>query len=252
MNTKLNTLIKTKLCELGFKKKKYDFFRPINDNVYATIGYTTATHRMKAHTLINPIIGIAYEDVNRLYDQMCGYQHNIAPTLWMPIGYLMPEVNFKEWDFIDSVDNEDILTDMLSAIQKYGEPYWDKMSYFDNLFDAVFVRTTGLFNGKRNRLLPILYYMRGEKEKGQQVIDDAIKEMQRVKSDVELLEGVPTCVQVNTKILRVGVDTANKEEVDKMFNNMKPGSAIVFAGPTDSGFVDPEYIKFAERYKALP
>ncbi len=252
MDTTINTQIKAKFASLGFKKKRYDFFRPINDNVSATIGYTSATHGTKGHTLVNPVIGIAYEDVNLLYDQLCGYKHNATPTLWMPIGYLMPEGDYKEWNFIDGVDNADVLNDMLSAIKKYGGLYWDKMCEFGSLFDAVYDRTTGLMNDRRNRLLPILYYMRGEKEKGQQAIDSAIKEMLRVKPNQEILNGVPTDMQDNTQIIRVGVDTASKEDVDQMFKNMKPESAIVFAGPTYSGFVDPEYIKFAEQYKALP
>ena len=249
---KLNELLKTELGKMGFKKKGYNFFLKINDNVYAAIGFTTASHQIKGRTLLNPIIGISHDDVNAVYDNLCGIRHVLAPTIWIPIGYLMPEKKYKEWELVNDTDNTETLSDMLLTIRQYGMEYWHKMTDFNTLFDAVIARPIGLLKDRQNRLLPILYYMRGEKEKGQQVIDAAIKEMQRPKTDGELLVGVPDSVQNKTKIFRVGLDTVSNNDLNQMVKTMPSESAIVFAGSALNGFVDPEYLKFAERYKALP
>ena len=76
--------------------------------------------------------------------------------------------------------------------------------------------------------------------------------MQRPKTDGELLVGVPDSVQNKTKIFRVGLDTVSNNDLNQMVKTMPSESAIVFAGSALNGFVDPEYLKFAERYKALP
>ena len=252
MKNNIATLLSSTFSEINFKKKGYYFFKSINDNIYASIGYTTAGHRCIGHTLINPVIGIAYDDVNLLYDELCGCKNILAPTLWTPIGYLMPEKRYKEWDFVNGEENKDVLGDMLAAIQKYGGHYWEKMSDFENLFTAVLAGTFGLLNDRRDRLLPILYYMRGEKEKGLQVIDDAITEYKRRKTDKELISDMPKSWRENATVFRAGEENWDMNDLEKALNNNKCSVSVVnIVGSGYNGFVDPEYLKFAARYKNL-
>jgi hypothetical protein len=51
-------------------------------------------------------------------------------------------------------------------METYGSAFQTKMSSFDNLFDAFYTRMPGILDMKRDKYLPILYYLKGEKQKG--------------------------------------------------------------------------------------
>lgn len=238
------------LIALGFKKKRHYFVKNINKNVFSTISFNTSVCTLKGHTLINPFVGVGYIDVNQLYLTLCDVKNCVCPTIWQGLGYLMPDNNYKEWDFINEGNNDDVLSDMFSAILLYGEQYWKRLSDFDELFKAVYIRETGLINDRRERLLPVLYYMKGEKQKGVEFIEKTIKRSSIRPTDKELLAGQDPN---STIILRSGEGPKHTtDELEKMLRNLPSGGSLHFVGAGYNGHVDPEYLKFAERYKQLP
>lgn len=207
---------------LGFKKKKYNYFKPISDNVFATLGFGLAKHTDKGHIYVNVIIGVSHKDVEELLTKLTGYNSLaiMQPTIGSQIGYLMPGNSFKEWDFAENADYSYLYEDILKNIQTYGFAYQEKMKDFDNLLDAFERRTPGILNQARDRCLPILYYLKGDKQKGLQAIEDA-KERQKKPFDQS---SMPT------------------------FSGAKEVITIVGSG---IGKVDPAYLKFAENYRLL-
>jgi len=210
--------------KIGFKKRKYNFYKPMNELVYATLGFPLAKHVAKGHIYVNVVVGVLHKNVENLYYKLTGYNRLdiMQPTIGNTIDDLIPENSYKEWDFIEGEDNSHLYDDILSCIQTYGFPYQEKMKDFDNLLEAFEKRAPGILNWARDRYLPILYYLKGDKQKGLKFIEEAIERQKQPISETEL------------------------ERLKKLAG---PGGQVIIG--SGIGKVDPEYLKFAENYKAL-
>ena len=142
----------------------------------------------------------------------------MQPQIGIQLGYLMPEKKYKEWEHIKDANNTAVMDDLLLNIQNYAIPYQAKFIDYSMFFNTIndINYTPYLI---RDRYLPILYYLKGDKLSGIRVIDEAIeRQLHPTKPEVPHLEGA---------------------------------SVKVFAGPS-CGRVDPTYLTFAERFKNLP
>ncbi|MDD4553606.1 MAG: hypothetical protein PHP04_05345 [Bacteroidales bacterium] len=210
--------------KIGFKKKQYYFIKSFNDNVIATLNFGIVSHKVKGHIFVDVGVGVAYNDIEKLYTELTNIDKSIFKhTISEQLGYLMPHKNYKEWDFVENADNSNTFEDLLNCIQTYGFEYFERMKDFNNLFEAFETRTPGLLNQARDRYLPILYSMKGEKRKGIQFIEEAVERQKKP------------------------VDDGKKEFLKKLAGS--GGQVIIGNGV---GKVDPEYLKFAENYKAMP
>lgn len=246
----IENLLKSYLLDLGFKKKGHYFIKSVSDNIIHTISFGKTSYAVKGHTFLNPFVGIGYRDVNELENKLSNVKYCECPTMWQGLGYLMPEDEYKEWDFINDGNNDEVLSDMFSNLFHYGEFYWTRLSNFDELLNAVYVREKGLLNDRRERLLPILYYMKGEKEKGVEFIYETIERYSRRPTDEELLAGRD---KEKTILLRVGEGPKlTADDLKKMLKSLPYGGRIEFVGAGYNGQVDPSYLEFAERYMQLP
>lgn len=232
---------------IGFKKKQYYFIKPIDNNVIATLGFGMILHKAKGHIFIDVTIGVSHKNVEQLYAKLVGIDKPLLQsTIGKQIGYLMPEKSYKEWDFIENADNTYVYEDLLKNIQTYGFAYQEKMKDFDNLFEAIEKREQGVLNQARDRYLPILYYLKGDKQKGLKSIEEAIERQGKPVSDAEIKK----TTSGETVILRAGNEKIGTQGFDDLLKKLPSGGSIVIVG-SGIGEVDPEYLKFAERYKAL-
>jgi hypothetical protein len=208
---------------IAFKKKQYYFIKPINENVLATLHFGIATHTAKGHILVNPTIGVSHKNIEELYAKLTGSSNTlIRTTIGSQIGYLMPSGSFKEWDFVENADNAYVLEDLLNHIQIYGFPYQERMRDFDNLFEAIEKRAPGVLHIARDKYLPILYYLKGDKQRGLKAIDEAMERQMQPVSEAKM------------------------EQLRKLAG---PEGQIIIGGGI--GKVDPEYLRFVENYKLL-
>ena len=154
------------------------FVRQLDDNRIQNIGFTFANCGQKYSFYLNPVIGVAYKNVNRLAAQLNNalpfkYPEYVYATISTPLGCLMPENTFKEWKF--SIE--------------YGLPYLNEFSDEDNLVYGLECDKFHIGEVKYD-LLPIFYYLRGNNERALQCIENAIKILGQVHSqeDYEILE----------------------------------------------------------------
>ncbi len=210
------------LCcnHLGFKKRKYSYYKALKDGVFSTLNFGIAHYGIANHSFINIMVGIIYEDVEMLSYKLTGYNRLaiMQPQIGIQIGYLMPEKKFKEWEYIEGIDNTAICNDILFNIQNYAFPfqakYLDPLTFFNSIDD---INLTSYYI--RDRYLPILYYLRGDKSTGLQVIEKAIERQLH----------------------------PNNPEIP----NIEDASVELFFCP-GYGKVDSTYLTFAENYKNLP
>ena len=71
LRKKVMLLLGERLLEFGFKKKVLNtFVRQLDDNRIQNIGFTIANCGQKYSFYLNPVIGVAYKNVNRLSAQL--------------------------------------------------------------------------------------------------------------------------------------------------------------------------------------
>ncbi|KAF0203984.1 MAG: hypothetical protein FD170_673 [Bacteroidetes bacterium] len=212
------------LCKtIGFKRKKFNYFKAMNENVFATLGFGLSSHAALGHVYVNITVGVIHRNVEDIRTRLIGYNslEIMQPTIGIQLGYLMPEKSFKEWDFTEN-NRTPLFEDMLNSIQAYGFAYHEKMSDLNILFEAIENREHGVLNQARDMYLPILHFIRGDKQKGLTAIEEAIER------------------QTNNNRIK---------EIERLKKNVESVELVVIG--SGYGKVDPIYIEFAERYKAL-
>lgn len=218
--TSLNGCLQFICKELGFKKRKSNFYKPLKEGVFSTIGFGISHYGIAGHSFINVMVGVIYEEVELLSYQLTGYNRLafMQPQIGTQIGYLMPENKPKIWEFVNNTDNTMTIEDLLYNLKNYAIPYQKKYQepsvFFDSIDD---VNIAGYLI--RDRYLPILYYLRGDKQSGLKVIEEAIER--------QLHPNMPI------------VPSIRGAEVE------------LYVGPA-YGRVDPSYLTFAENYRNLP
>lgn len=156
------------ICDkIGFKKKQDDFIKPIDDNVTAVLRFGIYVHKQIGHIFVDVNVGVSFKNVEKLLYFLLNRDKVIfGHTILKQIGYLMPENTHKEWDFVENANNTRVFEDLSKSIQNFGFPYLEKMKHFDNLLQTFERREQGVFYASRDKYVPILYYLKGEKEKG--------------------------------------------------------------------------------------
>lgn len=94
-------------------------------------------------------------------------------------------------------------------------------------------------------LIPVLYYLRGEKDKGLQIIEEAIARRQRKQTDEEIQK---ESIGGDAYVIRAGEGKPlTMDEWNKMLKERKN---IIIVG-SGVGKVSQEYLDFKERYMQL-
>ena len=174
------TVLKPRMVELGFRRKNGYWVKTINDELMANVSFGVAHFGVRGYSIVTPVIGIGNHEMNKIINQLLGkknqYQPNMSFSLWL----LDKSKTMRTmWEFVDGCDNTAMLDEMFSNIMMYGTEFWTKMTDPDIFYENC------LRLGDRTDI-PVLYYMRGEKEKGLQYIEKYI--CQHAKTDAWYLE----------------------------------------------------------------
>ncbi|MCQ2217429.1 MAG: hypothetical protein MJZ33_02960 [Paludibacteraceae bacterium] len=173
-----------RILSMGFVKKKKDYYKKWGADIYAVISISSST----GYHVHCRRYGITIEIIN---EEVQKYEHKLMnedpkrnlPTLSIQLGYLMPVRRFMEWEFSYENSNEETFSEMFNAIETYAFPFWDKCSDFDRLLNLFLNREVFMSISVREIVLPILYYMRGEKDKGVQITKEALSRMKKERSE---------------------------------------------------------------------
>lgn len=177
---KIQLLLEEHFSQYGFKKKKLNNYIRIKDgNVIQDIGFTTTTHGERHVIYLNPVVGVIYKDVDEIMVQLReGTNSSLemyTPMISLPIGYLMPDNDFKEWKFtIDKDVNEDI-DNMARAIINYGLPYLEELSNMDQVIHGLVASQYSYIGEAKDYILPVLYYLHGNSEQALKTVEESIK-----------------------------------------------------------------------------
>lgn len=172
MGKQVNATLKEMCTSLGFvyRRRENMYIKQYSANVISTVSFMIASYQTKGHRLIAPLLGVIYEDVEKLVREIApsrfkevGYENTISEH----IGYVMPIHDWKEWDFVEPGTNSDILiNDLKNSIKEYTDTFSKRYS---NIQDAIALADRKSWNPCNYSLfkrLPIMYYILGYKQMG--------------------------------------------------------------------------------------
>ena len=184
-------LLQQKLSVYGFKKKQQDLLiRTVKEGNVIQMIILGFAHRERHRIFFSISVGVIYKNINDEGIKFGEANHLIYynPMECIHIGYLMPQKDYHGWYFELNGDPqaiEDNIRDVASTIIQYGFPHLEMLSEEDNLINEIDRNSTKAHKG---RLIPIIYYMRNEKERALEYIEKTIKKLSKgfTKEDYEL------------------------------------------------------------------
>ena len=89
------------------------------------LGLNMATWGLPEKVQINPVVGVRHVPLEKALVALAGWRAPIA-CVSRPLGYLMPQNSFMQWDFFASGDLATIANDMAKDVAAYGQPFIDE------------------------------------------------------------------------------------------------------------------------------
>lgn len=129
---KVFELIKQSLLKSGLKKKKQTvFYKELNEKILGTVSFGISNYGRSDIFCLNPVIGVMSKDVESLMEKTTGLNtlKDFMPTISTPLGYLLPEKSYKEWEFKKGKDNASIVIDMIGKITTNGFSFFKANLY---------------------------------------------------------------------------------------------------------------------------
>lgn len=129
------------LSQLGLRRHGRGLYTwVVQEEVLGWLGLNIAGYSADHMVDVNPVVGVRHQSVHRLLADLTQrkFDKHSPPTYSLPLGYLTPEKEFRQWTFwadrasadaFDErwVDWDDVFRDMLMAFQRYGIPFVERL-----------------------------------------------------------------------------------------------------------------------------
>jgi len=122
----------TALRDTDFKRARRGnniFMRDAAPGVRAWVGLNTVSAGLPTVFSINPVVGVRHEELEGLREELCGNgKPDINPTLARPLGYLLPEGQYREWEFVPGGDHAAVAEKFCGLIEEYGSVFISRLT----------------------------------------------------------------------------------------------------------------------------
>lgn len=173
---RIYTTIDSHLTSNGFGRKKPRdiWFRARADDFLDVVSIQTITPFGPTELVLGNVrVGIHCEQINKVFDRLCGDPYEIAaPTFTSYIGYIMPQGKFIEWRFPRDQFAEDEARKMAETIVKYGLPWFAQFTSLELLRHGI---ATYSLKGPREINLALLDDLLGRRESAIQILKSVIE-----------------------------------------------------------------------------
>ncbi|HEY4784445.1 MAG TPA: hypothetical protein VIH57_00285 [Bacteroidales bacterium] len=175
----IDAYIRKELNALGFFEIDQYVFQKKLDEFSTGMIIIEKTDRRSRHTwFLSPTVGLINSRVEELYVELVDFIKDPTKlfTAMTSIGYLLPQADYKVWEFPINFSNEQIqlvVNDFILETQNHILPLLDKSLDLNHLLLLLQREKFGImvFN---NFKIPIIHYLLGEKDKGMQFINDVL------------------------------------------------------------------------------
>ena len=148
--------ITDKLVTYGFKRKSTIISRKYNNQIVHEIIIGSTIDKIDKRVCLFFTISVDYVKINKFIEEY------LSPVLKVNVsnglGYLMPQKDYKEWEFVVGEDYTQQATLIVDTIIQYAFPYFDKFSDEATLIETI-ENDSCILKPMKSYLLPILYYL---------------------------------------------------------------------------------------------
>jgi len=165
-----------KLAEMGFRRQRKEvYFLDISKEACGQLWLNEVSYAGVCITVF-PIIGIRHEKIESEVVRFSGLSRKCfsSATIQKGLGYLMPEENYKNWEFSHETDISQVADDMCLAISTYGIPFISANVSLEQvckkLEENYCLLPTMVFR------LPVAYLLLGQLTKAERCLKKFVKE----------------------------------------------------------------------------
>jgi hypothetical protein len=160
----------------NFSKRQGVFLQPgATPAATGWLGLNLATWGLPAKLQVNPVVGVRHVPVERALVELAEWPSPVA-SVSKPIGYLMPQSSFVQWDFVAGGDYSSIAEDLARTVSLYGQPFIEKWSDWE-LFSAEVASSGLLLENEKSFVLPVVLAINGDRLGAEQLVR---QELERV------------------------------------------------------------------------
>lgn len=177
----IDQLIKGKGFNIEMISSVRQYFKRVSDNIGLSIGFGFTSYMYPGHIGVSSSLGICFDNISRLNYQLNELhrytKYCLHPTISHELYMLLPGAEFFEYD-LDQSNLEAIpLTcrQIMNDIHQYGSVFFDRYQDWDNVVYS-FEKEKGYTDYERDTILPIMYYLMGNKQKGLDYIKRRLEE----------------------------------------------------------------------------
>jgi hypothetical protein len=158
------------LKQYGFKARRRGLLLQPGSSKAVTgwLGLNLATWALPAGLQVNPVVGVRHVPLENALVELAGWPAPIA-CVSRPLGYLMPQNTFVQWDFPAGGDLAAIAEDLAKAVATYGQPFIDKWSDWTT-FSAEVADAGLLSDNQRFFVLPLVAAISGDRATADQLV----------------------------------------------------------------------------------
>jgi hypothetical protein len=132
------------------------------------LGLNLATWSLPQVLHINPVVGVRHDSLEAILVSTAGWPAPVA-SVSRPLGYLMPQNTFVQWDFSSTGDLAAVAEDLATAVVTYGQPFIDHWSDW-NTFSHEVASSGLLLDNVRFLMLPAVAAVNGDYELADRLI----------------------------------------------------------------------------------
>ncbi|MGW3893201.1 hypothetical protein ACWD69_31555 [Micromonospora chokoriensis] len=165
------------LRRYGFVSKRRGVLLQRRDvkDVAGWLGLNLATWALPAKLQINPVVGVRHVALEKALVDLADWKAPVA-CVSKPLGYLMPQNAFAQWDFPAGGDLNAIAEDLATAVAEYGQPFIDNWANWDT-YSAEIAGAGLLLDNQKPFVLPLIAEINGDWRRAELLIE---RELDRI------------------------------------------------------------------------
>ncbi|MBG0824944.1 hypothetical protein HS048_30050 [Planomonospora sp. ID91781] len=132
---------------------------------------------------VNPVIGVRHDRVQEAWAELDANPGILkSPTLFSPLGYLMPESAYREWRFSRDGDHRSTAQEIASAVMRYGGPFIEWWADWRNFSERVH-ESDLLLDVDRFVIIPIVRALDGDVPGARDMVDQEVARLDSVGAE---------------------------------------------------------------------
>ncbi len=174
--SEVTEVLERTLLKSGLRKRSAQVFtRDIAKEMLGWVGLNRAVNRQDGRLELNPVIGVRHERVEALVAKLSGVKYHAftPPTLSTPLGYLMPNKEYKAWLFESGADNVLRVNRLVEAVRTWGYSFMEANRTLPDLIETMVQSGFGYPHQNAYRI-PVGYQLIGETRKAEDYINKHI------------------------------------------------------------------------------